>query len=230
MASVLRQMTMGEASFLSLLTDIIGKTEKLQNNPPNLIPQESLVVTKEHSPFKLTQLEDGYGRGTTDCLGHVALVTQLLKQMAEAKLRLKTTVAAVFIANEENATVLGIGTDALMDAHELDFLKNDIEWIPPTNSLALEPVECLLGISQLMENFPTVVYQSRYIVQYRKGIHAIELASEALKEIQDCFYNDFPKVVPDLNNEAYTMDMTATRLWTLKLVKFFFARRPWECN
>ncbi|XP_002969699.2 acetylornithine deacetylase [Selaginella moellendorffii] len=268
MASVLRQMTMGEASFLSLLTDFIGKTEKLQNNPPNLIPQESLVVTKvlevlgpysidnggplllkpiyfqglqnrknlivtypgeeqdrivsivgchmdvvvadptkwEHSPFKLTQLEDGdtlYGRGTTDCLGHVALVTQLLKQMAEAKLRLKTTVAAVFIANEENATVLGIGADALMDAHELDFLKNGpLYWMDSSDK------QPCIGTGGMLAWHLTAHGKLSHSGLPKQGINAIELASEGLKEIQDRFYNDFPKVVPDEDN--YKFDTPST--------------------
>jgi len=39
-----------------------------------------------------------YGRGTTDCLGHVALITELFIQLAEKKPKLKYSVAAVFIA------------------------------------------------------------------------------------------------------------------------------------
>ena len=39
-----------------------------------------------------------YGRGTTDCLGHVALITDLFVQLAENKPKLKHTVVAVLIA------------------------------------------------------------------------------------------------------------------------------------
>ena len=39
-----------------------------------------------------------YGRGTTDCLGHVALVTEMFIQLAEKKPKLKKEVWAVFIA------------------------------------------------------------------------------------------------------------------------------------
>ncbi len=39
-----------------------------------------------------------YGRGTTDCLGHVALITDLFLQLAEKKPKLKFSVVAVFIA------------------------------------------------------------------------------------------------------------------------------------
>ena len=54
----------------------------------------------------------------------MALVTELLRQLAEAKPALSGTVVAVFIANEENATVTGVGVDGLVAAGLLDHLKN----------------------------------------------------------------------------------------------------------
>ena len=39
-----------------------------------------------------------YGRGTTDCLGHVALITDIFLQLAEKKPKLKFKVVSVFIA------------------------------------------------------------------------------------------------------------------------------------
>ena len=49
-------------------------------------------------PFSLTIDGDKlYGRGTTDCLGHVALMTTLFSQLAELKPELKTTLTCVFI-------------------------------------------------------------------------------------------------------------------------------------
>ncbi|TQE08055.1 hypothetical protein C1H46_006329 [Malus baccata] len=54
------------------------------------------------------------GRGTTDCLGHVALLTELMRRLAETKPKLKSTVVAVFIANEENSSISGVGVDALV--------------------------------------------------------------------------------------------------------------------
>jgi acetylornithine deacetylase len=59
-------------------------------------------------PFKLSRDGDSlYGRGTTDCLGHVALITDLFCSLAEAKPQLARTVIAVFIANEENGEIEG---------------------------------------------------------------------------------------------------------------------------
>jgi acetylornithine deacetylase/succinyl-diaminopimelate desuccinylase-like protein len=59
-------------------------------------------------PFKLTREGDKLlGRGVTDCLGHVALLTELFRQLGLHKPPLKATVIGVFIANEENSTVGG---------------------------------------------------------------------------------------------------------------------------
>lgn len=55
-------------------------------------------------PFKLTRDGDKlYGRGTTDCLGHAAIVTMLMAGLAKHRPSLSKTVVAVLIANEENA-------------------------------------------------------------------------------------------------------------------------------
>ena len=79
---------------------------------------------QEHDPFTLTREGDKLrGRGTTDCLGHVALVTDLFRQLAEAQPALETSVVAVFIANEENSSVAGVGVDALVKDGLLDALK-----------------------------------------------------------------------------------------------------------
>lgn len=57
-------------------------------------------------PFSLTRDGDKLmGRGVTDCLGHVALLTELFRALGTTRPPLRTTVIGVFIANEENATV-----------------------------------------------------------------------------------------------------------------------------
>lgn len=63
------------------------------------------------------------GRGTTDCLGHVVLVTELMRKLGQTKPQLKSTVVAVFIANEENSSILGVGIDALVKDGLLNKLK-----------------------------------------------------------------------------------------------------------
>jgi acetylornithine deacetylase len=65
------------------------------------------------NPFKLTREGDKLlGRGVTDCLGHVALLAELFRQLGEHKPPLKATVMGVFIANEENSMVGGAGASS----------------------------------------------------------------------------------------------------------------------
>lgn len=79
---------------------------------------------KDFDPFTLSIDGDKLrGRGTTDCLGHVALVTELMKKLGETKPNLKSTVVAVFIANEENSAITGVGVDALVQDGLLNKLK-----------------------------------------------------------------------------------------------------------
>ena len=50
-------------------------------------------------PFKLTvEGDELHGRGATDCLGHVALLTELMVNLAIAKPALTRTVTAVFVS------------------------------------------------------------------------------------------------------------------------------------
>lgn len=56
-------------------------------------------------------------------MGHVALVTELMRRLAQARPALQSTVVAVFIANEENSSVLGVGVDALVKDGLLNKLK-----------------------------------------------------------------------------------------------------------
>lgn len=80
--------------------------------------------TQEFDPFSLSIDGDKLrGRGTTDCLGHVALVSELMRRLGETKPQLKSTVVAVFIASEENSSIPGVGVDALVKDGLLDKLK-----------------------------------------------------------------------------------------------------------
>ena len=51
------------------------------------------------------KLKRSLGRGVTDCLGHVVILTTFFKQLAILKPKLKRTVVGIFIANEENSDI-----------------------------------------------------------------------------------------------------------------------------
>ncbi|RWV92821.1 hypothetical protein GW17_00044767 [Ensete ventricosum] len=101
----------------------------------------------DFDPFSLSVDGDKLrGRGTTDCLGHVALVTQLMRRLGETKPKLKNTVVAVFIANEENSSVLGVGVDALVKDGLLDKLKaGPLLYLYPGGGINQIPAECTIS-------------------------------------------------------------------------------------
>lgn len=65
----------------------------------------------------------------------MALLTDILISLGETKPKLRTSVVVVFIANEENSTLVGIGIDQLAKEGNLDFLKNGpLFWIDAADS------------------------------------------------------------------------------------------------
>lgn len=104
--------------------------------------------TWQRDPFALEF--DGtdklYGRGTTDCLGHVALITLLLKALAVRKPVLERSVVALFIAGEEGGET-GVGIDMVVLDGALEECKNGIcFWIDSADS---QPCTGTAGVLQV---------------------------------------------------------------------------------
>ncbi|XP_059442642.1 acetylornithine deacetylase [Corylus avellana] len=252
MASSDVKQTLGDLnkdSFVSLLSKLIGEAKYVQNNPPELIPEEDRVVKHvldallphstttgggplvvdhvtyhpgrgnliveypgtvpgkilsfvgchmdvvtanpndwEFDPFSLSIDGDKLrGRGTTDCLGHVALVTELMKRLGEKKPKLKSTVVAVFIANEENSAISGVGVDALVKDGLLNKLKEGpLFWIDTADK------QPCIGTGGMIPWKLKVTGKLFHSGLAHKAINPLELAMEALKEMQSRFYRDFP--------------------------------------
>ncbi|KAL1515102.1 hypothetical protein AB1Y20_004165 [Prymnesium parvum] len=144
--------------------------------------------TWQRDPFKLTVEGDNlYGRGTTDCLGHVALITELLLQLAITKPKLRRTVTAVFICNEENGVVEGIGVDQLMETGKMDHIKSGpVFWIDVAD---MHPCIGTAGSLTWTLKATGKLFHSGLP---HKGINALELANAAVAELQTRFYKDFP--------------------------------------
>jgi len=127
-----------------------------------------------------------YGRGTTDCLGHVAMLTDLFVQLAEKKPSLKRSIVAVFIACEENTIIPNVGVEELIKTGKLDFIKGGpVYWVDSADS---QPCIGTAASQQWKLTAKGKVFHSGLP---DKGINSIELANEALKIIQDRFYADF---------------------------------------
>ncbi|CAI5499020.1 unnamed protein product [Closterium sp. Naga37s-1] len=142
----------------------------------------------DFDPFTFSRDGDKLrGRGTTDCLGHVALVTELMRQLAVCRPELGATVVAVLIANEENATVKDIGVDGLVKAGLLDHLRNGpLFWVDTADKQPCIGTGGMLAWK--LKAFGKLFHSGLP----HKAINPIELAMTALAEIQTRFYRDFP--------------------------------------
>lgn len=139
-------------------------------------------------PFKLTVEGDKLlGRGVTDCLGHVALLTELFRQLGQHRPPLKATVMGVFIANEENSTLLGVGVDELVKRGLLDACKQGpLYWLDTADS---QPCIGTGGIAAWQLTAHGKLFHSGLP---HKSINPLELLMDAVLEIQQRFYRDFP--------------------------------------
>ncbi|GAX82993.1 hypothetical protein CEUSTIGMA_g10420.t1 [Chlamydomonas eustigma] len=144
--------------------------------------------TWNFSPFELTRDGDQLrGRGTTDCLGHVAVLTELFKVLGQKKPKLKRTVVGVWIANEENSKILGVGVDELVKQGYLKhLLPGPLYWVDTADS------QPCIGTGGSMGWQLTANGKLFHSGLPNKSVNPIELAMEALSEIQSRFYRDFP--------------------------------------
>jgi len=149
----------------------------------------------EMDPFSLTiDGEKLFGRGTTDCLCHVALITCLLVELAKAKPKLKRSVVVLFIAGEEGGEK-GVGVDCAVNAGKLDEVKRGpVYWVDSADSQPCCGTSGMLGWSVKCTGR---LFHSGFP---HKGINSIELAAEVVKEIQQRFFDDFPSLPQE---EAY---------------------------
>jgi acetylornithine deacetylase len=143
----------------------------------------------ERNPFQLTIDGDNlYGRGTTDCLGHVALLTDFMMTLAEHKPALRTAIVVVFIANEENGTFSGVGVDQLaLEGYLYDLKRGPLFWIDAADS---EPCIGTAGACQWELKAKGKLFHSGLP---HRGINAIEFANDATRYIQRRFFQDFPR-------------------------------------
>jgi len=149
-------------------------------------------------PFKLTRSTPGqfpaeadgdrlYGRGTTDCLGHVALITEMLVEIAKNKPALKKNLCVCFIASEENATIAEVGVDMVMKNHYLDHIKGGpVYWIDSADS------QPCIGTAAAIQWKLRAEGKQFHSGLPHKGINALEFGSDAVAELQKRFYRDFP--------------------------------------
>jgi acetylornithine deacetylase len=126
------------------------------------------------------------GRGTTDCLGHVALITCFLKELGRAKPKLKRSIVVLFIAGEEGGEK-DVGIDKVVAAGKLnEAKKGPVYWVDSADS---QPCCGTCGMMSWSLKCKGRLFHSGFP---HKGINSIEMAAEAVSLIQSRFYDDFP--------------------------------------
>ena len=173
----------------------------------DVVPADAAGWT--HDPFVLRVEGDLlHGRGTTDCLGHVAMLTDLMATLAEKRVPLKTSVVVVFIANEEFSGFPGVGVDQLVkDGYMLHLLPGPLFWI---DSADTHPCIGTAGMLQWRLKTNGKLFHSG---MPHRGINSVELAMDTINRIQEQFYRDFPRSADeDTYNFATRSTLKATQI------------------
>ena len=260
-----------EESFVTLLKGLVGVGEKLQNWPPNFIPEEDVAADQivsilepfkeenggalsvkhihiqpekfpkrgniiiqypanaandsavvsfvgshldvvyanraqwEKNPFELIVEGDKlHGRGTTDCLGHCALLTNLFVQLATKKPNLNgLRVVGVIICDEEaGGSIDKVGVEGLQEHHYLDSLVNG-----PLIWLDCADKQPNVGSGGVVQWSLEAIGKLTHSGFPQKAVNPIELANDAIVEIQKDFYKNFP-VHP--NEAIYGFESTSS--------------------
>ena len=137
----------------------------------------------QRPPFALQVEGDRlYGRGVTDCLGHVAVLTDLFAQLAESEVELDHNIVGVIIADEELSNTHGVGIGRLVKDGRLDHLKNGpVYWI---DSADFGPTTATAGMALWRLAIEGKGSHSGFP---QNGINAAELATEVTRALQQWF-------------------------------------------
>lgn len=143
----------------------------------------------DFDPFHLSIEGDKLrGRGTTDCLGHVAMLTDLFIQLAEKKPALNVSVIAVLIANEENSAEVRIGIDELVTQGKIERCKNG-----PAYWLDSADIHPTIGTGGMAPWKLTIQGKEGHSGMSYQAINTLELGMEVIQQIQEKFYREFPR-------------------------------------
>ncbi len=138
----------------------------------------------KRNPFQLIVEGDVmYGRGTTDCIGHVAALTEFLLTLSEQKIQLATTIVVLFMANEESLAITDIGIERLVPEGHLDMLKGHTAlWLDCSDS------ELCIATKGVATWTLTVKGKRAHSGYPEKGINALTLACTIIDNLQTWFY------------------------------------------
>ncbi|HEY5958720.1 MAG TPA: M20/M25/M40 family metallo-hydrolase [Polyangiaceae bacterium] len=163
----------------------------------DVVPADRVAEAWTTNPFELVIDSDGTlrGRGVTDCLGHVALLTELLAELAERGRRPHRSIVVVMISNEEESNVPGIGLDFVAELGKLDVLaKGPVYWL---DSADFGPT---LGTGGIATWELDVVGVPGHSGMPHQCINALELAMDTVLAMSRWFRDSYP---PHPNEAQY---------------------------
>ena len=155
----------------------------------DVVPADWKAEGWDKNPFELSVGEDGtlYARGVTDCLGHVAVLTDLLLQLAERDERPRRTLTVVLISNEEEAPVAELGLDYVVAQGKLDELaRGPIYWL---DSADFGPTVGTGGVAMWELHVAGVTGHSGMT---QNCVNALELGMATTLELVQWFQRTFP--------------------------------------
>ena len=155
----------------------------------DVVPADRIAEGWVTDPFKLVVEPDGTlrGRGVTDCLGHVALLTEMLLAMHSARMKPRPTVHIVMISNEEERTLPGIGLEYLAEIGALEPLKaGPIFWL---DSADFGPTLGTGGIATWEIRATGIPGHSG---MPQNCVNALELCMAAVRALVDWFNDNVP--------------------------------------
>lgn len=155
----------------------------------DVVPADQVAENWVTDPFQLAVEAGGIlrGRGVTDCLGHVALLTELLLVLHARGVRPRRTLHIVMIANEEERSVPGIGLEYVAEVGALEPLKaGPLFWL---DSADFGPT---LGTGGIVTWRLVANGVSGHSGMPHNCVNALELATAALHSLHGWFAREVP--------------------------------------
>jgi acetylornithine deacetylase len=155
----------------------------------DVVPADRKLDGWIHDPFSLTVDEAGtlYGRGVTDCLGNLAVLTELLQYLGEQSEPPRRTVSVVFIANEESVPVAGVGLDQVLECGAMEPLRaGPVFWLDSTD---FGPTVGTGGVARWDLHASGV---SGHSGLPHNCVNALELAMATSRALQKWFLQNYP--------------------------------------
>lgn len=185
----------------------------------DVVPASKELEGWDREPFALHVGAGGqlYGRGVTDCLGHVALLTELVVALAERGIRPERTLKIVLISNEEEAPLPEIGLDYAVAVGALDDLqKGTLYWL---DSADFGPTVGTGGMAQWQLEATGVAGHSGMT---QNCVNALELAMATSGALVEWFGKTYPPHPEEARwgfNSASTLKSTVIRCSNDKISK-----------